>query len=122
MIPKLKPASSPLDTGRRSFLKQSATAAVLAGLPFGWTGRVFADDSPEMTKRRLKQQNLVGPAGFVSMEDGCVGGFVQRGVAAAGDEFSVMQMGGDATATDTTRATEASVRGFWKAYRTHMAI
>ncbi len=52
MIPKLKPASSPLDTGRRSFLKQSATAAVLAGLPVGWTGSVFADDSPEMANCR----------------------------------------------------------------------
>jgi hypothetical protein len=35
---------------------------------------------------RMKQSNLVGPAGFVSMEDGCVGGFVQRGVAGAEDE------------------------------------
>ena len=32
---------------------------------------------------RLKQGNLAGPAGFVSMEDGAVGGFVQRGIAAA---------------------------------------
>ena len=80
----------------------------------------FADDPPEMTKRRLKQQNLVGPAGFVSMEDGCVGGFVQRGIAAAGDEVSVIEMGGDTTESQATRATEASVRGFWKAYRERM--
>jgi phenylpropionate dioxygenase-like ring-hydroxylating dioxygenase large terminal subunit len=91
-------------------------------MELNWTYFGFEDDSPEMRKRRLKQANLVGPAGFVSMEDGCVGGFVQRGVAAASDEFSVMQMGGDATQTDTTRATEASVRGFWKAYRLHMGI
>ena len=32
---------------------------------------------------RLKQANLIGPAGFISMEDGCVGGFVQRGIAGA---------------------------------------
>ena len=49
-----------------------------------WTYFGFADDTPEMNRRRLKQQNLVGPAGFISMEDGCVGGFVQRGIAAAG--------------------------------------
>ncbi len=91
-------------------------------MELNWTYFGFEDDTPEMKKRRLKQANLVGPAGFVSMEDGCVGGFVQRGVAAASDQFSVMQMGGDATRTDTTRATEASVRGFWKAYRTHMGI
>ena len=85
-----------------------------------WTYFGFEDDPPEMTRRRLKQQNLVGPAGFVSMEDGCVGGFVQRGIAAAGDEVSVIEMGGATTESQATRATEASVRGFWKAYRERM--
>lgn len=82
-----------------------------------WTYFGFTDDTPEMNRRRLKQQNLVGPAGFVSMEDGCVGGFVQRGVAAAGTKISVVEMGGRTAESQATRATEASVRGFWKAYR-----
>ena len=85
-----------------------------------WTYFGFDDDSPEMHRRRLKQSNLVGPAGYVSMEDGCVGGFVQRGAAAAGDEVSVVNMGGEDADSQDTRATEASVRGFWKAYRRHM--
>ena len=85
-----------------------------------WTYFGFADDSPEMNRRRLKQSNLVGPAGYVSMEDGCVGGFVQRGAAAAPDALSVVNMGGDGAESQDTRATEASVRGFWKAYRQHM--
>ncbi|HLS84791.1 MAG TPA: aromatic ring-hydroxylating dioxygenase subunit alpha [Burkholderiales bacterium] len=87
-----------------------------------WTYFGYADDSPEMLRRRLKQFNLVGPAGYVSMEDGCVGGFVQRGIAAAGDELSVVEMGGEGAASDKTRATEASVRGFWKAYRRYMGL
>jgi len=62
-----------------------------------WTYFGFADDPPEMNRRRLKQQNLVGPAGFVSMEDGCVTGFVQRGIASAGDKVSVVEMGGQTT-------------------------
>ncbi|HYX00857.1 MAG TPA: aromatic ring-hydroxylating dioxygenase subunit alpha [Reyranella sp.] len=85
-----------------------------------WTYFGFTDDTPEMNRRRLKQQNLVGPAGFISMEDGCVGGFVQRGTAAAEDKVSVVEMGGSTTESQATRATEASVRGFWKAYRRHM--
>jgi anthranilate 1,2-dioxygenase large subunit/terephthalate 1,2-dioxygenase oxygenase component alpha subunit len=85
-----------------------------------WTYIGFADDSPEMQRRRLKQANLVGPAGYVSMEDGCIGGFVQRGAAAAGDELSVLNMGGEGAESADTRATETSVRGFWKAYRRHM--
>jgi anthranilate 1,2-dioxygenase large subunit/terephthalate 1,2-dioxygenase oxygenase component alpha subunit len=85
-----------------------------------WTYFGFADDTPEMSRRRLRQLNLVGPAGYVSMEDGCVGGFVQRGAAAASDQVSVVNMGGDGAESDDTRATEASVRGFWKAYRRYM--
>jgi phenylpropionate dioxygenase-like ring-hydroxylating dioxygenase large terminal subunit len=85
-----------------------------------WTYLGFADDSPEMRRRRLKQANLVGPAGYVSMEDGCVGGFVQRGAVAAPDVLSVVNMGGDRAESQATRATEASVRGFWKAYRHYM--
>jgi anthranilate 1,2-dioxygenase large subunit/terephthalate 1,2-dioxygenase oxygenase component alpha subunit len=85
-----------------------------------WTYLGFADDTPEMRRRRLKQANLVGPAGYVSMEDGCVGGFVQRGAAAAGDVLSVVNMGGEGAESQATRATEASVRGFWKAYRRYM--
>jgi phenylpropionate dioxygenase-like ring-hydroxylating dioxygenase large terminal subunit len=87
-----------------------------------WTYLGFTDDTPELRTHRLKQNNLVGPAGYVSMEDGAVGGFVQRGIAAAADELSVVEMGGAATETDETRATEASVRAFWKAYRMHMGL
>jgi hypothetical protein len=92
----------------------------LNSMELHWTYIGFEDDTPEMHRRRLKQSNLVGPAGFVSMEDGCVGGFVQRGVATASDVLSVVNMGGDGAESQDTRATEASVRGFWKAYRRHM--
>jgi anthranilate 1,2-dioxygenase large subunit/terephthalate 1,2-dioxygenase oxygenase component alpha subunit len=87
-----------------------------------WTTIGFADDTPEMKTLRFKQNNLAGPAGYVSMEDGAVGGFVQRGVAAAGEERAVVEMGGGGTTAEGTRATEASVRGFWKCYRAHMSI
>jgi len=87
-----------------------------------WTYLGFADDTPDLRALRLKQANLVGPAGYVSMEDGAVGGFVQRGIAAADAELSVVEMGGASSASQETRTTEASVRGFWKAYRAHMGL
>jgi anthranilate 1,2-dioxygenase large subunit len=87
-----------------------------------WTYLGFADDTPEQRMVRLKQANLVGPAGYISMEDGCVGGFVQRGIAGASDEEAVLEMGGAAAESSESRVTEASVRGFWKAYRTHMGL
>jgi anthranilate 1,2-dioxygenase large subunit len=93
-----------------------------AAMDLHWTYLGFADDTPEMRRRRLRQANLVGPAGYVSMEDGCVGGFVQRGAVAAGDQLSVVNMGGEGTESQSTRATETSVRGFWKAYRHYMGL
>ncbi|PPQ30364.1 aromatic ring-hydroxylating oxygenase subunit alpha [Rhodopila globiformis] len=87
-----------------------------------WTYLGFADDTPDLRAMRLKQANLAGPAGYVSMEDGAVGGFVQRGIAAAEAETSVVEMGGTSADTTDTRATEASVRGFWKAWRARMGL
>ena len=87
-----------------------------------WTLIGFEDDTPEQRLMRLKQANLIGPAGYVSMEDGCVGGFVQRGIAGASDECAVVEMGGSGADSSESRVTEASVRGFWKAYRAGMGI
>jgi anthranilate 1,2-dioxygenase large subunit/terephthalate 1,2-dioxygenase oxygenase component alpha subunit len=87
-----------------------------------WTYIGFVDDTAGLRRARLRQGNLAGPAGYVSMEDGAVGGFVQRGIATAGGEQAVVEMGGSGTSNEGTRATEASVRGFWKAYRAHMGI
>ena len=91
-------------------------------MELNWTYFGFQDDTPEMRQRRLRQSNLVGPAGYVSMEDGCVGGFVQRGIASAGALESVVEMGGEGTESQLGRATETSIRGFWKAYRGCMGV
>jgi phenylpropionate dioxygenase-like ring-hydroxylating dioxygenase large terminal subunit len=87
-----------------------------------WTYFGYADDTPEQRNVRLKQSNLVGPAGFISMEDGAVGGFVQRGIAGAQGLEAIIEMGGSAAESSEGRATEASVRGFWKAWRSHMGV
>jgi anthranilate 1,2-dioxygenase large subunit len=87
-----------------------------------WTYLGFADDTPEQRLTRLKQHNLVGPAGYISMEDGCVGGFVQRGIAGASEQEAILEMGGSDAQSSESRVTEASVRGFWKAYRSQMGM
>lgn len=87
-----------------------------------WIYLGYQDDSPELRKRRLKQLNLAGPAGFVSMEDGCIGNFVERGAAAAPDALSLLEMGGDGVESQETRATETAVRGFWQMWRRLMRI
>ena len=87
-----------------------------------WTHFGFADDDADMLDLRLKQSNMVGPAGYISMEDGAVGAFVQRAITGSDDQDSVVMMGGSEAASTETRATETSVRGFWKAYRARMGL
>ena len=78
------------------------------------------EDTVAQTEMRIRQSNLVGPAGLVSMEDGIIGNFVQRSIASARGERTVMRMGGDGVVSQESRVTEAGVRAFWKAYRAHM--
>ena len=87
-----------------------------------WTLFGFADDDEAMTRRRLLQANLVGPAGYISMEDGAATGFVQRGVAGSPERASVVEMGGSTIGSGDSRITETAVRGLWKAWRHHMQV
>ncbi len=87
-----------------------------------WTCFGFTTDDDALTELRLRQANLIGPAGLISMEDGAASGFVQRGVAGADSERAVVEMGGSGTASEESRVSEAAVRGFWKDYRHHMGL
>jgi Ring hydroxylating alpha subunit (catalytic domain) len=87
-----------------------------------WTCFGFEGDDDALNALRLRQANLIGPAGFISMEDGAAVGFVQRGSHAAARELSVVEMGGQGTSSEESRVSEAAVRGFWKSYRAHMRM
>ncbi len=88
-----------------------------------WTILGFEDDDAEMIEHRLKTNNLVGPAGFISMEDGCVGGWVQHAATADPTGRTVMPMGGRTIEpSQGSRVTESAVRGFWKAWRECMHV
>jgi anthranilate 1,2-dioxygenase large subunit len=87
-----------------------------------WIYLGFEEDDAEMTALRLAQANLSGPAGYVSMEDGAVGNFIQRAIHGSEDARSVLEMGGLGHVSEANRTTEASVRGFWHAYRPLMGF
>ncbi len=87
-----------------------------------WTCFGFTSDDERLNELRLRQANLIGPAGFISMEDGAATGFVQRGSRGAPRELSVLEMGGQGTSSEESRVSEAAVRGFWKAYREQMRM
>ena len=83
----------------------------------------YVDDSEEMTRHRLLSANLVGPAGFVSMEDGEAIEVIQRATASAGDASAVIEMGGRGELKDLAhRVTETPIRGFWSYWAELMGV
>jgi anthranilate 1,2-dioxygenase large subunit len=76
----------------------------------------YEDDTPEMRKLRIKQANLVGPAGYISMEDTEATELVQQGVLRDGQLTSVIDMARDAPEQSDTLITEQLIRSFWRGY------
>lgn len=84
-----------------------------------WTFFGYADDDEDMLRHRLRNINLVGPAGLISMEDGEAVELCQTGtLGAKAGEKSFIEMGG----ADIQRRCapigmdENAVRGFWNGY------
>lgn len=80
----------------------------------------YADDTPEMREMRLLQANLVGPAGYISMEDTEATELVQRGTVRDADALSVLDMARDAPEQQETLITENLIRRFWLGYQNLM--
>jgi salicylate 5-hydroxylase large subunit len=89
---------------------------------FVWTHFTYADDTAEMKRRRLRQANMFGPAGFVSLDDGEVIEMAQRGFHAHEDAAAVVEMGGRGTEDTDYMVTEASIRKFYGYYRQVMGL
>jgi phenylpropionate dioxygenase-like ring-hydroxylating dioxygenase large terminal subunit len=88
-----------------------------------WTAFGYEDDDERRTQGRLKQANMMGPAGLIAMEDGMIGGLVQKGIAGDLDKAAVVEMGGHGIEPiPGSRVSEGSVRGFWTGYRELMGL
>jgi anthranilate 1,2-dioxygenase large subunit len=100
------------------------TLAVRQSVPYApdafelvWTSFGYADDDAEMQTIRLKQGNLIGPAGLISMEDGEAVEIVQRAVVRDQDKTSFIAMGGSRGGDADHLVTESSIIGFWEYYQ-----
>ena len=83
----------------------------------------YADDTPEMTLHRLRQANLVGPAGLVSMEDGEAIELAHHASKADPDRATVIELGGAGVISDRDyRVTDVPLRGFWSYYAELLGI
>ena len=84
---------------------------------FVWTHFGFADDTAEMTERRLRQANLFGPAGFVSADDGEVIEFSQQGFEQKPQHRALAEMGGREVGDAEHMVTETLIRGMYDYWR-----
>jgi len=87
-----------------------------------WTHFGYADDDAAMQEIRLKQTNLIGPAGYVAMEDGEAVEIVQRAITRGADAHSWIAMGGGRAEDAEHLVTESAIVGFWENYRRLMGI
>ena len=87
-----------------------------------WTFFGYADDDDGMTMRRLRQANLMGPAGFVSIDDSEVMEAAQFGLGKYPDAEAVVEMGGLGVEDQDHMVTESSIRAFYDHYRNVMGF
>jgi len=92
------------------------------GFDFVWTHFGYADESEEMTRRRLRQANLFGPAGLVSADDGEVIEFSQQGLGPYGERDALVAMGGHEVGNTDYMVTETAIRGLYRYYREVMGL
>jgi salicylate 5-hydroxylase large subunit len=87
-----------------------------------WTVFGYADDPPEMRERRLRQANLFGPAGLVSIDDSEAMLLSQSGINAGEDRDCIVEMDGREAKDSQHMITETAIRGFYQHYRTVMGL
>ncbi|RIY42480.1 aromatic ring-hydroxylating dioxygenase subunit alpha [Neopusillimonas maritima] len=87
-----------------------------------WTMFGYEDDDEEMLRHRLRQGNLMGPSGFLGLEDNEALRFVQEGVRRSSTETSVVKLDADKIGTSDSLISEAAIRAMYKYYREVMGI
>ncbi len=108
--------------------QQSNTLATRQIVPRGpgefdlhWTFFGYADDPDDLRRRRVMQANLMGPGGYISMEDGEIIERQQTGFEKHADAAAVVELGDDLGNTDHM-VTEGLIRAMYGPYRTVMGL
>jgi phenylpropionate dioxygenase-like ring-hydroxylating dioxygenase large terminal subunit len=88
-----------------------------------WTMFGFEGDDEEMTRHRLRQGNLMGPAGFLGLEDNEAIKFVQDGMRRVPDGQHLVKLDPEkAAGTSDTLISEAAIRAMYKHWRETMDL
>ncbi len=89
-----------------------------------WTLFGYDDDTAEMQNFRELQTNMVGPGGFISMEDGEAVEVAHRATRPDADCSAIVEMGGGGAIPEEVehKISDIPVRGFWSYYAELMDI
>jgi apoptosis-inducing factor 3 len=87
-----------------------------------WTMFGFEGDDEDMTRHRLRQGNLMGPAGFLGLEDNEAIKFVQDGMQRVPNGKHLVKLDPENTGTADTLISEAAIRAMYKHWREAMGF
>jgi anthranilate 1,2-dioxygenase large subunit len=87
-----------------------------------WTMFGYDSDDEEMTRHRLRQGNLMGPSGFLGLEDNEAIKFVQEGVRRSPSQHGIVKLGGDTLGTTASLIDESAIRAMYRHYRQAMGL
>src|SRR6266545_547073 len=88
-----------------------------------WTMFGFEGDDKNMTHHRLRQGNLMGPAGFLGLEDNEAIKFVQDGMRRVPDGQHLVKLDpATGAGTADTLISEAAIRAMYKHWRQEMGL
>jgi anthranilate 1,2-dioxygenase large subunit len=87
-----------------------------------WTMFGYEDDSEEMTQHRLRQGNLMGPSGFLGLEDNEALKFTQEGIMKSTGKASVVKLDPETIGTSKSLISESSIRAMYRHYREVMDL
>jgi len=88
-----------------------------------WTMFGFEGDDEEMTRHRLRQGNLMGPAGYLGLEDNEAIKFVQDGMRGISNGRHIVKLDPDnAAGTSDSLISEAAIRAMYKHWREAMDL
>ena len=84
------------------------------------------DDDPELVRHRVRQSsNLIGPSGFISLEDGAVFGRIQKALHAEPDRIRYLRGWQDSSENDPWHVShndEVTNTVWWETYRQTMGF
>ncbi|MDF1748558.1 MAG: aromatic ring-hydroxylating dioxygenase subunit alpha [Alphaproteobacteria bacterium] len=104
--------------GVRQIVPQGPHSMIMNWTMFGYEG-----DDEEMTRHRLRQGNLMGPAGFLGLEDNEAIKFVQDGMKhSSGGDHLVALDPDTPTGTSDTLISESAIRGMYQYWRKEMGL